>query len=358
VVRYISWKQALVEDPVVLYGRIGRFEPNISGKFNFMKALCVFSGGLDSMLAAELVRAQGIDVLALFFKTPFFTPEKALKSAESIDLPFKVVDITERHLEIVKNPRHGYGGNMNPCIDCHTLMFQVAGEMLEKEGADFVISGEVLGQRPMSQNKSSLSIVSNESGLDGLLLRPLSARLLPSTVPENKGWIKRERLMDIKGRSRKPQIELAKSLGIKDYPSPAGGCVLTDRIFSRRLKDLLSSKVNPEIREIELLKTGRHFRMSQDVKLIVGRNKNENKDIRSLAWNNDFILSTISVSGPTALLMDDATGAFLETAAEITASYSDAAMDGTIEVLVEGRSGQTGLTTHVRDKTLFESYMV
>ena len=140
-----------------------------------MKALCVFSGGLDSMLAAEVIRAQGINVLALFFETPFFISQKARESAQSMGLPFKVVDITKRHLDVVKRPKHGYGGNMNPCIDCHALMFKIAGEMLEKEGADFVLTGEVLGQRPMSQNKKSLALIASESGLDGLLLRPLSA---------------------------------------------------------------------------------------------------------------------------------------------------------------------------------------
>jgi tRNA U34 2-thiouridine synthase MnmA/TrmU len=323
-----------------------------------MKTLCVFSGGLDSMLAAELIRAQGIDVLALFFETPFFTPEKALKSAKSIDLPFKIVNITERHLEIVKNPIHGYGGNMNPCIDCHTLMFRVAGEMLENEDVSFVISGEVLGQRPMSQNKSSLSLISRESGLDGLLLRPLSARLLPETIPEKKGWVDREKLMDIQGRTRKPQIQLAKKLGIEDYPSPAGGCILTDRTFSRRLRDLLSSKETPEVREIELLKLGRHFRVSQHAKLVVGRNKKENKEIRALARDGDFLLSTISVPGPTALLADSRSENFLKTAAEITASYSDAATDETIKVLVEGGGERSELMTHVKDKFLFEHHMV
>ena len=323
-----------------------------------MKALCVFSGGLDSMLAAELIRLQEIDVLALFFETPFFGSTKARDSSKSMGLPLKVIDISERHLEIVKNPKHGYGGNMNPCIDCHSLMFQVAGEMLEREDADFVITGEVLGQRPMSQNRASLLAISKECGLDGLLLRPLSARLLPVTLPEDKGWVVRDRLMDIQGRSRKPQIELAKNLGIKDYPSPAGGCLLTDRIFSRRLNDLLSFKEQPEIREIQLLKIGRHFRMAPNVKLIVGRNKNENKHIQSLACNKDLVLSTISIPGPTALLMSDGDIDLLETGTEITASYSDAVSGGTIMVSVKGRGLEKELTTQVKDKNLFHDIMI
>ena len=175
------------------------------------------------MLAAELIRAQGIEVLALFFETPFFASPKARKSAQSIDLPIKVVDITDRHMQMLKNPKHGYGGHMNPCIDCHTLMIRIAGEMLEQEGASFIITGEVLGQRPMSQNLKALSMVAFESGFQKLLLRPLSAKRLPVTLPEEKGWVDREKLLGFSGRSRKPQMELARRLDMKDYPSTAGG---------------------------------------------------------------------------------------------------------------------------------------
>ncbi|MFC1883887.1 tRNA 4-thiouridine(8) synthase ThiI [Thermodesulfobacteriota bacterium] len=323
-----------------------------------MKALCVFSGGLDSMLAAELVRVQGIDVLALFFETPFFTSDKASASADSMDLPFKVIDITKRHFEIVKKPKHGYGGNMNPCIDCHSLMFRIAGEMLKEEGADFVITGEVLGQRPMSQNRESLTIVSNESGLNGLLLRPLSAKLLPATVPETEGWVDREKLMNIQGRSRKPQMALAEDLDIKEYPSPAGGCLLTDKIFSRRLKDLILSDKSAEIVDIKLLKIGRHFKISPEVKLIVGRNKKENENLRSLISDKDLLFSAMQVPGPTALLKADRNDSYLQIAAEITASYGDGRVGDYIKVLIKGENGQETLTAEVKDKALFRKYMV
>jgi tRNA-specific 2-thiouridylase len=260
-----------------------------------MRALCVFSGGLDSMLAAELTRAQGVDVLALFFETPFFASPKAKTSAKSIQLPFKVVDITQRHLEVVRHPKHGYGGNMNPCIDCHALMFRIAGEMLEQEEGSFVITGEVLGQRPMSQNRKSLALIAIESGLEGLLLRPLSAKLLPVTIPERRGWVKRELLMDFQGRSRKPQMTLAARLNINEYPSPAGGCLLTEKAFSRRLRDLFRFSAEPETREIELLKLGRHFRISSDTKLIVGRNKKENEAIQALSAEKDLLMTSMSV---------------------------------------------------------------
>jgi tRNA-specific 2-thiouridylase len=323
-----------------------------------MKALCVFSGGLDSMLAAELIRAQGIDVLALFFETPFFTSEKAGKSARKIGLSFKVVNIAKRHLEIVKHPRHGYGNNMNPCIDCHALMFRIAGEMLEQEGAGFVFSGEVLGQRPMSQNKRSLSLIAVESGLEGLLLRPLSAKSLPPTIPEEKGWVIRDLLMDFQGRSRKPQIELAKQLDISEYPSPAGGCLLTENAFSLRLKDLLSARHDFELREIEFLKLGRHFRLDMQTKAVVGRNKQENEALAALANSRDIILVSTSVPGPTVVVSGDYSNESLEMAAEITAAYSDAKVGENISVRVTGGLGGEISVTGVRDKAEFKSYMI
>ena len=323
-----------------------------------MKALCVFSGGLDSMLAAELIRAQGIDVLALFFETPFFSSKKAKKSARSLDLPFKVVDITGRHLEVVRSPKHGYGGNMNPCIDCHALMFRIAGEMLEGEGASFVVTGEVLGQRPMSQNRGSLDLVASERGLGCFLMRPLSAKHLPITDPEKRGWVNRNRLMDFQGRSRKPQMELANILNIEGYPTPAGGCLLTEKVFSRRLKDLFSFQTDLERREIELLKLGRHFRLTSHTKLVVGRNERENEAIRVLSGDKDLILTTVSSPGPTVLVLGGFTGASLELAADITASYSDAENCDSTDVRVMGEFGERIFLIKARDKQEFKKYMI
>ena len=323
-----------------------------------MKALCVFSGGLDSMLAAGLIRAQGIDVLGLFFETPFFSSKKAVKSAQSMNLPLKIVDVSIDHLEIVKSPKYGYGRNMNPCIDCHAFMLRTAGEMLEKEHADFVISGEVLGQRPMSQNKKSLFIVADESGLNGLLLRPLSAKCLRKTIPEEKKWINIDLLMDIKGRSRKPQMELARKLGIVEYPAPAGGCLLTETVFARRLKDLLTFQVNPELREIELLKLGRHFRISPETKVVVGRNKEENDAIDALVGKQDQILSSISFPGPTVLVSGNLSDKSLELAASITVSYSDSKGGEETEVNVSGESGNSTTLAKGRDKEALKTYMI
>jgi tRNA U34 2-thiouridine synthase MnmA/TrmU len=323
-----------------------------------MKALSIFSGGLDSMLASALMRDLGIEVQALFFETPFFPSQKAGRSARAITLPLKVINITERHLEVVKSPKHGYGENLNPCIDCHTLMLRMAGEMLEEEGAHFIISGEVVGQRPMSQNRKTLSLVASESGFEGHILRPLSAKLLPSTIPEEKGWVKRDELMDFSGRSRKPQMELARRFNITDYPSPAGGCLLTDKIFSRRLKDLFASGSNLEIREIELLKLGRHFRIGSSTKMIVGRNKMENQTIRSLSKETDLLLWPISVPGPTVLILGDFFPGLEELASISAVSYSDAGDGEVTEVSLSAKGIDTILRVRGRDKKELRRHMI
>jgi len=322
-----------------------------------MKALSIFSGGLDSILASELIRALGIDVQAFFFETPFFSPKKARESAESIDLPLKIIDITERHLDMIKKPKYGYGENINPCIDCHALMLRIAGEMMEDEGSDFIITGDVLGQRPMSQNRKALFIIDRESGFEGLILRPLSAKRLPPTIPEQKGWIKRNKMLDYSGRSRKPQMALAKKLNITKYPSPSGGCLLTDRIFSRRFADLLSSNNYIALRDIELLKLGRHFRIGPKTKIIVGRNEAENHAISLLAKDDDLITYTISIPGPTVLVIGEITPFTDELAASITASYSDAA-EREAEICLSVKGQSKNLTVKGRDKKEFRQYMI
>ncbi len=309
------------------------------------------------MLAAQIIRAQGIEVLGIFFATPFFGPSRATKSARSIDLPLKIVDITDLHLQMIKAPKHGMGKHMNPCIDCHALMCKVARQMMEKEGASFVITGEVLGQRPMSQNRRGLELVARDSGLGGLLLRPLSAKHLPLTIPEEKGWVDREKLLDIEGRSRKIQMQLAKTLGIKDYPSPAGGCLLTDEVFSRRLKDLLSDDhVSRE--QIELLKLGRHFRLTQRAKVVVGRNEKENKAIKVLTRPEDILFSCQSVPGPTVLLSGEYDMDLLKVVAEITAAYSDSKVSELVAVRAISDGQETILWVNTPDKSRFHHLMI
>lgn len=261
-------------------------------------------------------------MVGITFATPFFTPETAMKAAEQLKLPLEVEDFTEEHMVVVKNPAYGHGKNLNPCIDCHALMVKKAGQYMEKIGAQFIITGEVLGERPKSQNYKSLGIVEKESGYQGLVLRPLSARHLPPTIPEEKGWVDREKLGDIQGRSRKPQMAMAEKYGLKEYPTPAGGCLLTVEAFSQKLKDLLTEKPDPHRLDLELLKVGRHFRLDPGIKLVVGRNHEENKKIESLAQEGDRILYAADIPGPTALYQGGAEE--LQLAAAITARYSDA----------------------------------
>jgi tRNA-uridine 2-sulfurtransferase len=322
-----------------------------------MKALSVFSGGLDSVLAAETIRRLGIDVLAVFFETPFFTSARAKDTASGVNLPFKIIDITDRHLEVVKNPPHGYGGNMNPCIDCHALMFRIAGEMMEEEDASFIITGEVLGQRPMSQHRGALSIVDRQSGMEGLILRPLSARLMPVTIPEEKGWVRREDLLNFSGRSRKPQIALAKKLGITKYPSPGGGCLLTESIFSRRLKDLMLSSPLFKARDIELLKVGRHFRINSNTKIIVGRDEDENNIITSLATEDDLLLITPSVPGPAVLASGEINPEIEGLAAAIAVTYSDIKTNETSVNMTRKGIDKT-VTSMGREKEEFKKYIL
>ncbi|RPH90350.1 MAG: DUF814 domain-containing protein [Desulfobacteraceae bacterium] len=304
------------------------------------RAIGLLSGGLDSMLAARLMTDQHIEVLGMAFVTPFFGPEKAHQAAEQLQIPLQVLDITHTHWAMLRQPRYGYGKGLNPCIDCHALMLHEAGKLLESIGAAFLFTGEVLGQRPFSQTKPSLRAVEKASGFLDLILRPLSARLLPETRPEREGLVDRTRLLDISGRSRKRQMVLAETYGLTNYPSPAGGCLLTDPIFSRRLKELLAHSPEPELREIELLKTGRHFRLHPRMKVIIGRNKKENEAIEALADARDLIARFIGFPGPVVLAVGSSTAEDWERAAQMAAAYSDAPEDrmGSVQLVQKGRT--------------------
>lgn len=318
----------------------------------------IYSGGLDSTLAAKTLADQGIEVRLITFVTPFFNETKALSSSKLIGLDIRPVDITEPHLVMVQNPKHGYGRFMNPCIDCHAMMFNRAGKIMEAEGGDFLFSGEVLGQRPMSQNQKALGIVEAESGYQGKIIRPLSAKKLAITPMEETGLIDRVKLHDISGRSRKPQMKLAASLGISDYPTPAGGCLLTDPVFSRRLKEL--KNIQGELKEagVRILKTGRHFRLPGKAKLVVGRNEKENKTISELKQNGDHILYVgNSIPGPTALLIGGVSGD-IELAAEITLSYSDASGSESFPINIENGSEKETTMVRLKEKSSFSHMMI
>ncbi|MCK5767406.1 MAG: tRNA 4-thiouridine(8) synthase ThiI [Candidatus Atribacteria bacterium] len=299
---------------------------------NKIKAVALFSGGLDSILAIKLIMIQGIDVIGVNFKTPFYGFEK-YPSMENFDINLKIIDISDEYMEILKNPIHGYGKNMNPCIDCHAFMFKKAGEYMSKIDASFIISGEVLGQRPMSQNKGSLRVVEKESGYSGLILRPLSALLLEETIPEKDGLVNRKQLLDISGRSRKRQIELASQMGIENYPSPAGGCKLTEPGFAIRLKDLFTQNKYSQ-KDIELLKIGRHFRLDNNTKIVVGRNKDENNQIEQYACDGDILFKARNVRGPISLLKKNGNlnAELIDLSCRITARYCDRGEFDEIEI--------------------------
>ena len=213
------------------------------------RGLSLISGGLDSQLAVCVLQRAGAEVEGVSFETPFFRADAARKAAAALGVKLHVVDFTDDEIALIENPPHGFGGAMNPCIDCHATMIRRAGELMRKLGYDFVATGEVRGQRPMSQNAQSLLTVEKSSGMKGRLVRPLSAKLLEPTIPELEGLIDREKLLDISGRSRERQIALAAEFGITDYPSPAGGCKLTEEAFGRRLKDLMEQTLNSQANE-------------------------------------------------------------------------------------------------------------
>ncbi len=318
----------------------------------------LFSGGLDSILAVRVLQEQGIRVEAVCFVTPFFGPEKAQAAIGQLDVPLHVLDITEKHFAMLKNPRYGYGRYMNPCIDCHGLMFNQAGEMLKKRGAHFLFSGEVLGERPMSQNKNSLRSVEKLSGYQGYIIRPLSAQLLPETIPERERLVDRSRLLAIQGRSRKPQLELAQKFGITCFPEPAGGCKLTEPAFSSRLKELMAHGQDFSRRDIELLAIGRHLRLPGGVKIIVGRNEKENEMLQAYAAAGDILLNTRDIPGPTVLLPGAADGPTISLAASICARYSDVPDAAAVEVCVY--RGTTVDSVHVTAsaKDLVREFMI
>jgi tRNA-specific 2-thiouridylase len=294
-----------------------------------LRAIVLFSGGLDSILAAKILMEQGIEVIPVFFKSYFFGPEIAQKSAKENGLKLKVIDFSKEHLKIVKKPNFGYGSSMNPCLDCHILMLKKAKELMKKKKFDFVATGEVLGERPMSQNKKALELVEKKSSLSGYLLRPLSAKLLKETIPEKKGLIDREKLLDIQGRSRRRQIELAKEFKIKFYPTPAGGCLLTDPEFGKRLKELLKNYPKFDGNDVELLKLGRHF-WEGKTKIVVGRNHQENLKIKRLAQKKDILIEMKNYPGPTTLIRSyggKISKEILEKAKNLTKFYSKKARD-------------------------------
>jgi tRNA-specific 2-thiouridylase len=293
-----------------------------------IKALSLLSGGLDSILATELIRRQGIEVITFNIKTPFGIPKKngsseATQAAHQLKTPLKIITVKQDYLRMLRKPKHGYGRNLNPCIDCKIFILKKAKKYAKEIGADFIFTGEVLGERPMSQHFPALERIAEESGLKGKLLRPLSAKLLPETMAEKKGLVDRNKLLGIQGRSRKPQFALAREYEITTYPSPAGGCLLTCEEYSKKLRDLFENKKRLSMEDVALLRIGRHFRLGKN-KMIVGRNETENKYLTANKTGNDIFLELADVPGPVTILQGPKTKVATETAAKLTAYYSDA----------------------------------
>ena len=295
------------------------------------KGLSLMSGGLDSQLAIRVLQNAGAEVEAVCFSTPFFDISAARKAAAALGVKLHVVDFTDDEIALVENPPHGFGGAMNPCIDCHALMIRRAGELMAELGYEFVATGEVQGQRPMSQNRQSLGIVETCSTMKGRLVRPMSAKLLEPTIPEQEGKIDREKLLDISGRGRERQIALAAEFGIVDYPSPAGGCKLTEEGFCRKLKDLKDHEGLGNRKLVELLLVGRRFRLPGGSSVILGRDKNENGVLKELraegtsrtcGTSRTVVLSPVNVPGPTAVVPELKSEDDLVMAKELVCAYS------------------------------------
>lgn len=303
------------------------------------------SGGLDSALAAALTKRLGFEVVGLNLATGFCTGQgrcdAVLAQGLALGIPVRLLDVSDEYLEVVKHPRFGRGQGMNPCLDCRIFMVKKAGEVMEKEGASFVVTGEVLGQRPMSQHLEALELVARESGLGERLVRPLSGRLLGPTFPERMGWVRREDWLDLQGRSRKRQLELAKEWGIPAFTAPAGGCcILLERAYAKRLRDLVREKGVDALTkdDFALLRHGRHFRLSPKVRVVVGRDEVENAVLSTFPGDH-YVLSFPDVPGPVALVLGEVGTEELRQAAELAARYSDAPAGALVRVQAE-RNGQ------------------
>jgi tRNA-uridine 2-sulfurtransferase len=307
------------------------------------KALVLFSGGLDSLLATRMMQEEpGIEVVAVHFCSLFTGNHSpgdgelaAEKSARDLGLELIVEENSEILLNLIKHPKHGLGSNMNPCIDCRIRNVNRAKELMPELGADFLVTGEVVGERPMSQNRNAMRLIDKETGTAGILLRPLCAKVIEPTTPEEEGWVDREHMEAIHGRSRKPQMALAKKYDLKTYPSPAGGCLLTDPGFSLRMKDLLDHLPDCDVNDCLLLKVGRHFRLNPSAKVVVGRNQGENVALEKIVREGDHILQVTDLPGPISVVRGECSDEDMRLAAAITARYGKAMSEQSANVRIQ-----------------------
>ncbi|MBI5815411.1 MAG: hypothetical protein HZB29_07350 [Nitrospinae bacterium] len=306
---------------------------SVAGAGVKVKAIGLLSGGLDSNLATRIMQRLGFDVTALNFMSPFCTctrkdhgcKNEAKRLAEELGIPVRVEFMGKEYIGLVRNPKFGYGKNINPCVDCRIMIFRRAKQIMEETGAAFIFTGEVAGQRMMSQKIDRMRMIEKEAGLDGLVVRPLCAKLLPPTVPELNGTLDREQMLAIHGRSRKEQVRIAKEeFGMTDNLCSSGGCLLTDQHFANRMRDLLDNDVEAGVKDARLLRLGRHFRVSPEVKLVVGRDEEENKRLMRMAGDEDFIFYAAEVNGPLAVAKGKLSRESIGVIGGVTARYCDA----------------------------------
>jgi len=327
-----------------------------------VKAVGLISGGLDSELAVRLLQEQGIKVTGVSCTHPFHpatTPgekPRPLRVAEELGIELVRPDVTDRLLKMLRSPNHGFGKHLNPCIDCRLIYLEQGAKLMKKIGAKFLVTGEVLGQRPMSQRRDAIDIINRDSELAGYILRPLSAKLLPETVPEKEGWVDREKLMDIRGRSRKRQFELARDFGLTQFGSPGGGCLLTMEDFARKLMDLLDHQETLTANDVELLKKGRHFRLSDSAKLAVGKNHAENSQLMGMARQTDLIIKTSGAPGPVGLVRGTVSDSEIETACAIMGRYVKKA-EGPVPFVVEN-GAEKNIVVAPMDRDGVEKYRI
>lgn len=325
------------------------------------KCIALFSGGLDSHLAVKLMLEQGIQVeaftaVSMFNQRSHGRESPCVAAAARFGVPIHLVNVDREMLDMVRNPKHGLGRNMNPCIDCHIFLIREALKRMKETGADFVVSGEVLGQRPMSQLKWTLTFIEKESGANGYLLRPLSAKLLPPTVPELNGLVDREKLFAIKGRGRKEQLLLAAKLGVKGYSAPAGGCLLTEPNYAFRIREMMKFG-EPNVEDVKLLQVGRHFRLDPKTKLVIGRDESENKILESLALPADVLIEATEETGPVSLLRGDLSKKNIDTAAGLTIFYGKARTKPSARMTLRGKESRE-ITARPADESSARSMLI
>jgi tRNA U34 2-thiouridine synthase MnmA/TrmU len=312
------------------------------------KAISLLSGGLDSVLSTRVIMEQGIEVIALHFTSPFSSKREKERGLQAVRAVSELgISLILKHkgpefIDVVRSPRYGYGKNINPCIDCRIFMLQKTKEIMAEEQAGFVVTGEVLGQRPMSQRRDTIRIIEKASGLEGLIVRPLSAMHFLPSIPEQEGVLDREKLLDFAGRSRTPQYRLAEKYNLTEFGSPGGGCLLTDPIFTKKLKDLFEYDKTFTMKDLELLSIGRHFRLRTDTKLVVGRNEIENDRLLSL-WEKPYIsFQPIGFRGPSAILKGNIDDGIINTVANIMGYYGK---NKSTIILIESNNGTSNRHT-------------